>query len=494
MRHFDKTFLTLIIFSTSILFSTVCNAFESKVNFSDYGNAFAEAAGMQDLKRDEAALMPVLNASYVAVKLGFFDVWHPREPLRDKTVAKNFKTAAGVLLDLQERWIRWVADDAVAKGALGDIKVLNKWVRSWKMSRMLRRKKQDEGRPDLLNILKVNESITEASKRFEEFMLKAEYMNRKERIKENVFILLAPTRKNFLELACFLGSLSDYNRNYLWKDSMASWTTFDCKDIQAISMEYPATVPGKGDIKQGVDMNVSVKTGLCQHVMLNAAEYLIHQYHQGSLSRELAKGFASNMVVDTYKEISVRSGGGGPGQKLRGYSQFVPGGSSTGGTLPGRKATPHESRWNKDKGKDYFLSVLRKAQKQGAKHSAKKQKKPGSKMGNFTLQSDSGVLGHTVRAPFFGIPAGPESIPPEYRRDFKDFYRAYQCAFAYWLRNKAESTASDQVPAELAKRFLCNPKKMGTGWLLKEVYGMPLTGKDQTTDSLEWRFLQWLAK
>jgi hypothetical protein len=492
--HLEKPLIVTFFVMASILISTVCFASESKVPFAEYADAFAKEAGQQDLERNEDALIPVLENSYVAVKLGLFDVWHPRALLKDGDTTKKFKTAAGVLLDLQETWIGWVADDEVKKSTLKDIKVLNKWIKSWRFSKIIRRKKDEEGRPELLDLLKAKDPVREASKRFEDLLRKAEYMGRDEKPLENVLLILAPDRENFIHMASFVGSLREYNKNYLWQDSMATWTTFDCEDIQAIAMEYPATTPGNGDITQGTDMNGNVKTGLRQHVMMNAAEYLISQYHKGNFSRDLIIGFATNMVIESFKEINIRTGTGSKGNRTAAFSVFVPGGNSAGGTLPGRKARPLESRWRKDKGKDYFLSVLRKSQKQGAKVATKEKKKNWNKIACFPLESMSGVQGYTARAPFFVNPQDREPIPEEYTNDYKEFFRAYQCAFAFWIRNKAQNPGSDLSSADLASQFLGSSNRDGSGAPAEKVYGIQLTEKDDTAASLEWNFLQWLAK
>jgi hypothetical protein len=494
MTPLTKSLFVIMLIMVSLLTFALCLAQESKVPFAEYADAFAEAAGHKDIERNEKALIPVLENSYVAVKLGLFDVWHPRALLKEGDYSKRFKTAAGVLLDLQETWIDWVAEEEVKKSSLKDLKALKKWVKAWRFSKIIKRRKDEEGRPELLDLLKAKDPVREASGRLEELLLEGEFMGRQGKPGKNVLLILAPNRENFIQMASFVGSLRDYNRNYLWQDSMATWTTFDCEDIQAIAMEYPATTPGNGDITQGTDMNGNVKTGLRQHVMMNAAEYLITHYHKGSFSRDLILGFATNMVIENFKEISIRTGTGSKGNRTAAYSIFVPGGNSAGGTLPGRKAKPLESRWRKDKGKDYFIGVLRKSQKQGAKVAAKEKRNDWNRIACFPLESASGVQGYTARAPFFVSPQDREPIPEEYTNDYKEFFRAYQCAFAFWIRSKALKPESDLTSADLARQFLGSSSKDGSGEAAQKIYGMPLTGKDDTSESLEWLFLEWLAK
>jgi hypothetical protein len=480
----------MVLFLLFVLSSAICPAPETKIPFPEYGDAYVEAAGHPDLKRDEKALEIVLNDSYVAVKLGLFDVWHPRMLLRERDIAKRFKSSSEALLDLQDRWIAWVADEEVKKECLDDIKILRKWVRSWKVNKIPRRKNDEKGRPDLLDILDAKESISAASRDFENLMVTAKCMKRENEEGKNVFIVMAPTRRNFIELAGFMGSLNETNKALLWGDRTATWTTFTCGPMHVIALEYPAAFSGKDDITEGVDMNGSDKTGLLQHVVLNASMPLIAHYHRDGFSPGLVNGLAMNMVIEMFKQISVRSGSGSKGGRVAGSSAFVPGGRSSGGVLAGNKAKPMESRWRNKKGKDHFLAMLKSAQNQGAKDAAKAKNRNLNHFAFFALKSDAGAGGYTARAPFLMEAEGRDPVPKEYADDFNEFLRAYQCAFAYWLMNKAKNPEKSLSSSDLLKRFLQD----GSVNSVEGIYGLPLTGADHAADSLEKRFLVWLAK
>lgn len=485
-KGYSLIWIALVVFCASL------HAEESKVPFADYADAFAEAAGHADIERNDEAFLTVLNDSYVTTRLGVFDLWYPRGMLRESARGKQLQTAALVLLELQEKWLGWVADDAVLGEAFDDVKVLKKWVKSWKTKKIHRKKDDETGTPDLLNLLKAKDEQKEAAARFEAFMRKADFMTIKPARVANVFIIIAPTRKNYLEMGCFLGSLNETNRGLLWQDRMALWTTFNCGYYHAIALQYPGTNPGNGDITQGVDLTVNSKTGPHQQVLMHSAVHMINYYYGRRFTQEMVKGFAMNLLIDTYKEFHLRTGGS-KGKKLAGYSVFVAGGNSSGGTLPGRKARPDESRWKKDKGKDYFVDVLRKANKLGAKK-ASKQKLKADKKTCFLLVSDKGVSEYVARAPFLMRIPNKEKVPGDYKADYKEFMGAYSCAFAYWLREKAESVAEKDKPAGLLKRYLGKAVRDKEGTAEQKVYGMPMSAEDPAADSLESRFLDWLIR
>ena len=96
------------------------------VPFAEYADSFLKTCGQEEVVRDESALLKVLEESYVAVQIGLFDVWHPRTPLRDGDLSKQFKGIAKALLDLQEEWIDWVAEEEIKKGCLKDLKTFGK--------------------------------------------------------------------------------------------------------------------------------------------------------------------------------------------------------------------------------------------------------------------------------------------------------------------------------------------------------------------------------
>jgi hypothetical protein len=81
--------------------------------------------------------------------------------------------------------------------------------------------------------------------------------------------------------------------------------------------------------------------------------------------------------------------------------------------------------------------------------------------------------------------------------DYREFFRAYKCGFTNWLQT--ESDPKDKAGCEARFRDLLH-KMHGRDAsepfeaLVQEIYGVPLSAKDGETDTLEWRYLKWLAK
>jgi hypothetical protein len=100
----------------------------------------------------------------------------------------------------------------------------------------------------------------------------------------------------------------------------------------------------------------------------------------------------------------------------------------------------------------------------------------------------------TVNAPFFMTTGDRKSLPDDYVNDFKEFFRAYRCAFVYWLMNKTKQPKETPSSSDLTRQLLSCPEGELSETILKKVYGLPLTSEDETVESLEWRFLNWLAR
>lgn len=454
------------------------------VPFDQYSDDFIETHGLGE-DGGPRTVDALLERGYVRVRLGIFDVWHPRHALRDSSTAKEFEAAADAILDLQRIWVDWTAagkpDATVAK----DHKALKKWIRSWKT--FGRKKKQDGGRPDLLDLLEAKENVRKASRRFSDLMLRGG---------KSEYLVLSPTRLDFLGLGSFLGSLNDTNKRILWRNGLALWTSFTRDGVHYLALEHPATWPGRGDITRGIDMNSREKSGLLQHVVQHAAEILLARYYKDVLPGDLLKGLAMNMVIEMYKENNVRAGGGTKGRKTEAYSKFVAGGNAAGGRLAARNADNH---WRHSKGRDYFLAELRAAQKRGAASALETRGKGRDKRAYFALEHDSGSgETHIVRAPFFVEPDDLDPIPNSHKDEYLEFRRAYRSAFVHWLKDRMKYSGRSNAPEILLGRLLQFPAPEDGGGRsfeerVEEIYGQPFTNKDGSSESLEWRFLDWLA-
>jgi hypothetical protein len=328
-------------------------------------------------------------------------------------------------------------------------------------------------------------------------MVQGRYLDTSPRQKNPVFLVLSPTRKDFLGLGSYLGSLNATNKRILWQNGLALWTSFIRDGMHALAMEHPSTLPGRGDITQGIDMNTRETTGLLQHATQHAMEYLLKFYYGDSLPPDLAKGLAQNTVIALFKENNVRAGGGVKGRKTAAYSKFVAGGKSTGGRLAARNADVH---WRHTKGRDYFLAALRTSQRQGAQIALRTEGKQRDKRTGFALIPDSGSgEPFLVQAPFLVGGFKIKDVPAGYSDEALEFRRAYRSAFVHWLASEAESASDRSAPEVLLGRLLRKASPGGASEdsfekIVQGIYGASFTDRTGSMDSLEGRFLDWLSR
>ncbi len=468
------------------------------IPFSDYAESFLHTHRVQNLREVRSSIDALLDESYMAVRIGLFDVWYPRYRLRNKNKAREFMETASAILEMQKQWIAWTADKATKKESFRNIKTLEKWIRSWKLKQALFKKNSGKGRPVLIRLLEAKETTASASDSFAALMKKGDYLGAPEKDgTSGVSLILSPDRKDFLGLGSFIGLLNPTNRRLLLNNGLAMWTSFNRGDIHVIAMEHPATYPGRGDILKGIDMNAREETGLLQHVVQHAMDLLIEYYYDRSLPKQFASSLSMNMVIEIFEENNVRAGGGTKGRKTEAYTKFVAGGASSGGRLAARNADP---RWRHTKGRDYFLAVLRTSQKEGASATLKIRGRKRNKKINFLLQSDAGGPDtHLVQAPFLVEPFAGKTVPDLFKDDYLEFLRAYRGAFLFWLMNKCKSTKEkpDELLKRLLKRASLSPDKEkgpAFGELVLDIYGRPFSGGNPCTESLEGQFLDWLSK
>ena len=86
-------------------------------------------------------------------------------------------------------------------------------------------------------------------------------------------------------------------------------------------------------------------------------------------------------------------------------------------------------------------------------------------------------------------------MPDEFRDDYLEFHRAYRAAFVHWLQTSGARTkaASRERFGELLRRLIDPAEPKGFDALCEELYGRPVSAQDPGADTLERRFLAWLA-
>ena len=488
--------------SSALLFFLVIAATASpagEVPFAKLADEFVKARGLPGIELSDAALATVLTKGYVTARLGLFDVWYPADELHEKERIKRFQAVAEALVGLQDTWLEWAADKETLGQAKGESKELRAWIGTWKSLGTIRKKDLEKHGPDLPLLLDTKEAAANALPAYADRVMQtvAPAMSAVDR--SGITLILSPTRKDFLGLGSFIGSLNAENKRLLWHDGLALWTSFRRTSIHVLALEHPATYPGQGDITKGLDMNAKEATGMVQHVVQTATEWMIEHCYGESMPPALINGFAMNVVVALYGENNVRSGGGSGGKSTGSYSRFVRGGSSSGGKLPAKSADSH---WRKEKGRDLFVKDLRSAQKEGARVMFKRNGAQRDKRAFFSLRSIDGESGYAVEAPFLNGAGHREPVPEEFTDDFLEFHRAYRCAFTHWLIDKARAAKGRTSSQDLMRRLLQELPRRTAGAedhkpfddVANDVYGQPLTAEEGGTKSLEWGFLDWLTK
>lgn len=455
--------------------------------FAELAETFRQGRGISAAVDGIDDFQSVLDGHYVSVQLGVFDVRYPREALGEKGRVADLNGVLAGLVELQTRWLEWAGDGEDGQEAVEDsAKVLLKFLRSAKAPRG----SADDGTNDYLNWLGAGDKVGAALEAFTAAIRSGDATRFPPRRADPARIVLSPTRDDFLQLAGFIGLVDESNRETYWQDGVATWTEFWWFDVQVVAMQYPPSRPDPQSPGEGVSMDAREKTGLRQHVVQRAALGLFDVYLEDGLDPAVELGLAQALVVDLYGENNVRSGGANGGRSRDGMQGFVPGGNSSGGALPPANA---DSPWRGDRGSDWFVKVLRSGQKNGAKGAEEGRRE---KTAWFRVMGSDDVARGYVRAPFLGSAAAGAPLPDEaFLPDYLEFFRAYKTGFAHWLRTEAGGKKrSAELFSALLSRLADPEGPAGFEAAVLEVYGVPLSAADDSTDSLEWRFLAWLAK
>jgi hypothetical protein len=445
------------------------------VPFAKLADSFRQAHGI-DSSGDRAALEEVLGKDYVALQVGFFDVRYPASFLTDQKRAADLIDCTATLLDLQDHWLAWLGSEPKSDER-NDARALQKWVRAWKPAAFGSALAKSGSERRLLKLMGASADLVAASGRLVERMRGSEG--------KAMQLVLAPTRMEFLGLASFVGSFDDSNRKLLWVETLPVWTEFRLNETQVLALEYGAAWKPGVDLSKGVDMDGREENGLLQHVSQKATELLLRHELGTKVDQGVLAGLAINMVVELFGENNARAGGSGAGNATSAQSKFIAGGKSQGGQLARRNA---DTRFRESKGRDHFVSILRSCQRQGTDLAAKSDKSARGAVDCFALIEGASTP-FVVHAPFLGGAVASQDVPANLQNDFLELQRAYKAAFAFWLQTKATGSGADTASSMFA-RFLAGAMT-GTG--LTEIYGVPLSA-DLSTDSLELRFLKWLAK
>ena len=433
----------------------------------------------------EVDLDKLLEERFLRVQVGLFTTYMSTLELEEKSAGDEFRDMALALVDAQARWLEWMKPvSGDTKATEKDLATLRTWIKSWRGGALSTVAK--DGGADLLVALNPKEKTVEASERVATIFGSGATLGIEREEPRFERIVLVPSRKEFVEILCFVGWLFPDWRHHYWKADVANWTEFFVKDVKVLSLQYPT---GGERYEQGSSMNEDSPTGMQQQITQLAMNSMFDNYLGHSVPPEFASGMALNMVIDVYGEARTRVDGSLKERQTSGYSVFVPGGQSEGGVLPGFSA---ETRWREDHGADRFVRVLRQSQQNGA-GLAKDAK---DKVSHFRLQDENRIKDTVVSGPFFGAAAADFQLPAkEFLDDYSEFMRSYRCGFVFWLRDESENKKKAtkqfaQLLTDLAHaESLAEFEKTVTA-----VYELPVSEKEIGDKSLEGKFLKWLSK
>ncbi len=457
-----------------------------EVDFPALAQQYVERHPVEGRTPAEVSFDELLEAHYALAQVGAIDVRVPREFLGDKGIVDDCKDALSAVLATHQLWLDWIgAPAAEAAKARADIAEVQKFLKSAKAGAGAERHER------FLEAFSGAAGVHPALDRLRDGFRSGALLGVTPLSARTQVLVLAPTREHFMQLAGVLGQRQEGARSLYWNDGLANWTEFGWQETQVIALQYPPIKPNLKNFGEGVAMDAREPSGLLQNVAQRAAVTLCWHTFGNALDPAIETAIGQIAVIELYGENNTRSGGSGRSNSTDGITAFIPGGRSEGGVLPPNNA---ESLWREGGGKDYFLKALKEGQKAGAKGGARTKEE---KLFYFQLRSDDTSKRTFVRAPFFGSAAQGKELPtPEFLTDYLEFFRAYKSCFLHWLRmeSAAKPEASKAQLAALLREVAEAGSAVGFEELVLEVYKLPLSASDLTKDSLEQRFLVWLAE
>ncbi len=461
------------------------SAARQQVDFAGIAETYLAQHPVPGVAPSDLRLDDLLEAHYALVPAGVLDFYAPREALADKTQTDDVRDALTAVYQVHGAWIDWIgAHGEAALQARADIADIVKFLKSAKVG--------PGGTKDsaLFEAFAGGSTLKPQVERLAAVFRDGSLLGLAPRGGDTQTIVLAPSRKNFVDMAALFGRLDATTQSIYWKDALVGWTEFGRNNHQVIATQYPPVHLRYDDFSESVAMDAKETTGLHEHVAQRAAVMACWSFFGNALDPAFELAVGQTMVIEIYGQNNTRSGGSGRPNSSDPTEAFVPGGNPNGGALPQNNA---DNRWRSTSGADFFLKVLRECQKVGAKSAKAKEER----LVYFQIQADAGGKKFFVRAPFFGSAAqGKEHPPAEYMADYLEFYRSYKTLFVHWLRDCSNAKPAD-ARAQLGRLFVeISQAGSAAGFeeVVKEVYGVEFSATDLSADTLEHRFLDWLSK
>ncbi len=502
--------LPLALFSASFIPA----ADEMDVDFEALLARARAQYGLEEVNLESYSVAELLDSEhFIKLELGGWDIRLPVDEVTDKSSVVILKEAVIRTLDVAGVWIDWtMTDPEQIEDLHSDIEVLQKWAKGWS-NRAFKKSIGDTREGLFRRMPAAKDKVLAAGQRFNDRMA----LNPNSDGTPAAQLVFCPTRKVFVELSTLVGAIEPKRKEHLWgKESVfqtAAWST----NVHFIALEYAIWPWDGAHPENGDSMNALVKTGRDQHTVERVSASLSRGVFNSIASPLLEQALHINMVIEIigeeYPSFSTwsfqfsRAGG-----STQPYSRFVPGGNSAGGVLPKRPATAgattgmsestQYSVWREKNGRDHYKAALQKGQKKGAKLAAKSKDVPADVKGDRLAHFAIGILGKSeatpMSAPFLGDEAEDKKVPADkFVDDYEEFFRAYRSCFSNWLRTQGHPEGKSKSPeafAQLLNRARNRGKSDTLSSMVLEVYGIPLSAKNGETDSLEWRFLVYVAK
>jgi len=417
----------------------------------------------------------ILARSFAHLQVGLFEVYVPGEPLSSGESVEDVAGALQALAAAQGRWLAWLSG---ASGA--EAEAVGAGLGVWKAKTFAG---AELGGTDLAERLTPGARTSLSA--FNQRLLSGADLGLTQAL-DPVRLVLFPQRSEFVEFTCLTAWLDPVLRPSAWNEGVTTWLEYDADGTRLVALQYSA---GPGDWRKGVGVAERNPKALKELVAQIAGRAVLARTY-ADLDPALASALANALVIDLYGELDTRIDGDVRARSSQGRSEFVPGGNPNGGTLP---ATSAENRWRGSKGKDHFVGILSEVQKRSGKKGSSK----AEKLASFELQDDRGAAAETVRAPFLG----PGGTPPSAKAwpDYLELVRCYGVGFVSWLRSAGAGKESESTKrfGELLKA-LAQRGETPLAQVFQTVYGQPLSAGDSAAlfagDTLEGRFLSWLAK
>jgi len=461
-------------------------------DFESQAKQFKNSNSLTQLADDETALDGSLDTAFVSIDVGIFDVRYLRSALADP---KHFDDLKGILLgliDLHVHLLAWVAEKDPGKPAQAstpELTAFRTWVAAWKPELLKKISGSKAEGHDLAALAGADASVVAAIKASAASLRSGSAAGLKLDVKPTRLALL-PSRGDFTGFAAYVGSLQPEWKTILWTSALPVRNEFHINDLLGLPLESPASDGGP----VGVSMNDREPTGLFEHVTQYAADRLLKDWFGSALEAGTQTGAAIDLVIELYGENNARVFGSGEGRSTPGRNKFVRGGASHGGKFAKQNADP---KWRLEKGKDYFVTALRRSQQDGATlAAAAKESAPGPNT-HFALDCKEMPGEHDfVTAPFLATFAANAEVPEAFLPDFQECLRAYRACFVHWLLIAAKPKADSAPPRPFARllRSCVTDAAKPFDERVTAIYGMPLATDKPASESLEWAFLEWLAK